>query len=401
MQDIRLIDNPFITMEERLDALKKYFTGDQGFTTTEKTVFKVDLHLHSNYSDGYWTPTGLVFEAYRKGMELIALTDHDGFAGIEEAFRAVEIINECTDHRITFVPGIEFSTNFYHGEDNQKKKEIHILGYFPSKSLSEFEGYLNRIDYRTKAYMSAFQHNRILRIYEMVSKFNNELPSLVTGLSKLDDIQSPIISDKTVHRGMRNSIAPGRLLTSTGIYDLHYLNSTGRLDEVEDESFSKEYLDALSEVCENFNLNSSQDFMKEFFGKKEPSAKTGYIGLTESPKWAVKTILEMGGIPVLAHPAKYLNLTKALLSLLVPVGLKGVEVVSDHFKAEKLAQETFDFVKGEYSDLVITMGSDCHGKSIDDDINYTPNNIIGLSNDFSLDLSDELVRIKKMFSCEV
>lgn len=394
MEQIKIIDDPFIPMEKRLTALIKYFESGLILPKIDNTSFKTDLHLHSNYSDGYWTPTGIIFEAYRKGMELIALTDHDGFAGILEAFKAVEIIRQNTGHNIRFVPGVELSTNYFYGDRNKKKKEIHILGYFPSNNFVEFEGYFDKIDYRTKAYMAAFQHNRTLRIHEMVRKFNQVLPSMVPKLSELDKIQSPIISDKTVYRGMRNSIAPGRLLTSTGIYDLHYLNSKGRIDEIEDESFSKEYLETLGSLCNG--LKSSQDFMKEFFGEQEPSAKTGYIGLTETPEWAVETIISMGGIPVLAHPAKYIDLTEELLSLLVPVGLKGVEVISDHFKEKKQVTKTLDFVKSNYPNLVITFGSDCHGVSVDREISYTSKNTMGLSSDFGINLSEDLIKIENL-----
>ena len=49
---------------------------------------RIDLHLHSTASDGTLTPTELVHAALNKGLEVIALTDHDTTDGVEEALEA-------------------------------------------------------------------------------------------------------------------------------------------------------------------------------------------------------------------------------------------------------------------------------------------------------------------------
>ena len=48
----------------------------------------VDLHVHSNKSDGSFSPAGLVDYALEKGLSAFALTDHDTTAGIKEAQEA-------------------------------------------------------------------------------------------------------------------------------------------------------------------------------------------------------------------------------------------------------------------------------------------------------------------------
>ena len=50
----------------------------------------VDLHLHSTFSDGRYTPTMLVDEAVSKGISVIAITDHDSWNGMAEAFEAAK-----------------------------------------------------------------------------------------------------------------------------------------------------------------------------------------------------------------------------------------------------------------------------------------------------------------------
>lgn len=74
-----------------------------------------DLHLHTTESDGTWTPEQLVREATRRGLKVIAITDHDTTAGIEAALK-------FAPREIEVVPGIELSTVAPDGE------EVHILG---------------------------------------------------------------------------------------------------------------------------------------------------------------------------------------------------------------------------------------------------------------------------------
>jgi predicted metal-dependent phosphoesterase TrpH len=78
---------------------------------------KADLHTHSTASDGSLPPHELVLRAWREGVRLLALTDHDTGLGLEEAAQT------CQSLPIDFVPGIELSTEV-------GQKEVHILGYW-------------------------------------------------------------------------------------------------------------------------------------------------------------------------------------------------------------------------------------------------------------------------------
>lgn len=75
----------------------------------------VDLHVHSNKSDGTFSPSELVDLALQKGLSAFALTDHDTTAGLDEA------ISYAEGRNIEVIPGIEFSTEY-------KGKDIHVLG---------------------------------------------------------------------------------------------------------------------------------------------------------------------------------------------------------------------------------------------------------------------------------
>ncbi len=76
----------------------------------------VDLHVHSNYSDGTCTPKELVELAAAAGLSYIALTDHDTVSGIKECLEAAK------GRPLQVIPGIEMSCR-YEGQD------VHLLGY--------------------------------------------------------------------------------------------------------------------------------------------------------------------------------------------------------------------------------------------------------------------------------
>jgi len=78
---------------------------------------KADLHLHTNKSDGLLTPGQLLFQASKRKLAAVAITDHDTIEGVPEGIYA------GTKFKIEVVPGIEFNTNVDMGE-------LHILGYF-------------------------------------------------------------------------------------------------------------------------------------------------------------------------------------------------------------------------------------------------------------------------------
>lgn len=80
-----------------------------------------DLHTHSIFSDGTFTPTELAAEAKRVGLSAIALTDHNTISGLSE------LISEGQVQGVEPIPGCEFSTDY-------EGIELHIVGLFISPS---------------------------------------------------------------------------------------------------------------------------------------------------------------------------------------------------------------------------------------------------------------------------
>lgn len=78
---------------------------------------RIDLHTHSNASDGSCSPAEVMEAAAAAGLAAVALTDHDTMKGVPEAMEAAEKLNiEC-------IPGIELSAVY--GD-----REVHIVGLF-------------------------------------------------------------------------------------------------------------------------------------------------------------------------------------------------------------------------------------------------------------------------------
>jgi predicted metal-dependent phosphoesterase TrpH len=77
----------------------------------------IDLHSHTNESDGSCSPARLVQEATRAGVDVLGITDHDTFAGYDQA------LPEARARGVELVCGIELSTKLH-------EHSVHLLGYF-------------------------------------------------------------------------------------------------------------------------------------------------------------------------------------------------------------------------------------------------------------------------------
>ena len=91
----------------------------------------IDLHSHTDQSDGTFSPEELVAEAVRIGLRALAITDHDTFAGVDLA------VPFAARSGLELIGGIELSTKF-------GGASVHLLGYFPCQpSSAEFRDWLD------------------------------------------------------------------------------------------------------------------------------------------------------------------------------------------------------------------------------------------------------------------
>jgi predicted metal-dependent phosphoesterase TrpH len=114
---------------------------------------RIDLHTHSNRSDGTDTPEELVRKAALSArLDVVALTDHDATSGWAEAQQAAD------EEGITLVPGLEISTRFRH-------RGVHLLAYLPDPAHPPLAAALDRIlagrTERTPAIVAALREHGI------------------------------------------------------------------------------------------------------------------------------------------------------------------------------------------------------------------------------------------------
>ena len=98
---------------------------------------KIDLHIHTTYSDGMLSPEEIVDTALQCNLECIALTDHDNVLSHKIANDYIKSKNL----KLEIIPGVEINTVY-------KGYEVHILGYFMDK---ENKAFVEMLQYQQKA----------------------------------------------------------------------------------------------------------------------------------------------------------------------------------------------------------------------------------------------------------
>ena len=124
----------------------------------------IDLHTHSTFSDGTFTPSQLVKYAEEKGLKAFALTDHDTTEGIKEA--------KSIETNVEVISGVEISTRY-------DKKEIHIVGL-----------YVNENDADLNKQLKYYREKRVTRNFEILEKLN----SLGVNIT-IDDVRESCTGD--------------------------------------------------------------------------------------------------------------------------------------------------------------------------------------------------------------
>lgn len=253
----------------------------------------VDLHTHSNRSDGSYSPAELVDYAIEKGLAAVALTDHDTTDGLAEAMAHAKELAAVGQPSIEVIPGIEFSTKL----DSQ---DVHVVGLY--------------IAYDSPAFRT--------RLQEFVDSRTNR------NIKMCRNLQGAGI-DITYERLKAEN--PGAVITRA-----HYASYL----------FEKGYVKSRQEAFARYLGDHTKYFV--------PREKV-------TPAQAVKLILEVGGIPILAHPPLYHMGNERLEHLVASLkekGLMGIEVLYSTYTNQ---DERDMLYLAEKYDLLKSGGSDFHG----------------------------------------
>ena len=260
----------------------------------------IDMHTHTNYSDGDLSPQELIKLAIDKGIGTLAITDHNTIEGIKKVNKNNDTI---VASGIKIINGIELSAKTDIGR-------MHILGY--------------GIDLNNEAL-----NKKLLEIKD------NSINSF---LSIMEQIKRDY--------GIRFSYEDIKTLVNAN-------HNLGRPD--------------LAKLCIKYGYAST---VQEAFDKYliEAHNKTRQTSKKLPYQECLELITKSGGIPILAHP-KTLELSeKELLILLkemISYGLKGIEVYHSSHSQEEMSY--YLEIANKY-DLLISGGSDFHGKTVKPDI---------------------------------
>ena len=262
----------------------------KGRPTLTQAGRKGDYHIHTNYSDGVFSPEKIVDLALDAGLQAIALTDHDNVL----SYNVAKEYLKTKDVDLKLIQGIEVNTLY-------KDYEVHILGYFPDATKSDFKNLL-----KTQQQARTKQTKEILTL-----------------LAKKEGI-------KIKYEDVKNMVAEG--------------GSIGRPH--------------IAKAITNAGGTSN---VMEAYSKYIHRASPVYVERkTVSPFDAVEIIYDSGGIPIIAHPYD-IDIAEKLIKELMSCGLRGIEAY--HRKHSPAIVEYFSSM-AENLGLIVTGGSDFHAPNI-------------------------------------
>lgn len=141
---------------------------------------KIDLHIHTNKSDGLLSPKEIIDEAKRKQVQTIAIADHDTVDAYTD-----EVYNYAKDNGIELITAVEISTK-------TKKCGIHVLGY----NIDTSSKYLNESLKKIRNARHDYLHNVANKLNEMNYILNINKLDMIGAVTKAH-IAMDIISNKT------------------------------------------------------------------------------------------------------------------------------------------------------------------------------------------------------------
>jgi predicted metal-dependent phosphoesterase TrpH len=148
---------------------------------------KVDLHIHSNVSDGQLSPDDIVNKAVDLGLTIIAIADHDTVAGITPALVATRAFSG-----LKVISCVEISTDVPNGE-------VHVLGYF-----------IDYTNHKLEAALSRFRNSRVQRTQRMIAELDKMGIRIdwqrVTEIAGNGSIGRPHIAQAMLEKGYISSL---------------------------------------------------------------------------------------------------------------------------------------------------------------------------------------------------
>jgi predicted metal-dependent phosphoesterase TrpH len=128
---------------------------------------KSEIHMHSIFSDGEFSPSELINIAEKNEVSVLSLTDHDTFDGVPEFLQSAEATG------ITAFPGIEITVKFH-------DFNIHMLAYF-----KDYESIKPRLRDRVKE----MTETRETRMRQLIERVNGVIPDRFQGTIEFENVK--------------------------------------------------------------------------------------------------------------------------------------------------------------------------------------------------------------------
>ena len=128
---------------------------------------KSEIHMHSTFSDGEFTPTELVQIAKKNKVDILSLTDHDTFVGVDELVAAAQ------SEGIFAFPGIEITVKY-------RDFNVHLLCYFSS---------LESIKPELRDRVEKMREARDQRMRQLIDKVDTVIPEKFRGLIQFENVR--------------------------------------------------------------------------------------------------------------------------------------------------------------------------------------------------------------------
>lgn len=264
----------------------------------------IDLHMHSKYSDdGEFTPEELVNQCKEAGVKIMAIADHNSVKAIDDE------IKYCKEQGITCIPAIEIDCVF-------NGVNLHVLGY--------------GMDYKNE---------KIIELEDNVLR--QELEASAKKLELTNAMGFDLVE------------ADMNALSDTGVWTGEaFGEALLEKEEYKDHELLKPYREG-GERSDNPYVN----FYWDFYAQGKPCYTEIIFPSLEE---VIDMIYENGGVTVLAHPGNNLKDNYALFDDMAMLGLDGVEAFSSYHDEAAI---NYFYEKGKEYNMLITCGSDYHGKT--------------------------------------
>lgn len=264
----------------------------------------IDLHMHTSYSDdGEYSPRELVDMVHKAGIRIMSIADHNSVKAVREAKKYAEALG------MQYIAATEIDCTF-------EGVNLHVLGYGINVSNTAYETLENNI-------------------------LNQELACSQLKL-KLTNAMGFDVKQEQLDALSQSGVYTGEMFGEVLLNDERYV----------DHPLLKEYRKGGSR-----SDNPYVNFYWDLYAQGKPCyTKIVYPTLEE----ILTLIKEDGGVSVLAHPGNNLKGKFELFDKMIDLGIQGVEAFSSYHSP---SDSEYFYHKGKEHNLLITCGSDFHGKT--------------------------------------